>query len=972
MDNKERELLLIDGHSILFRAFYGISLTMTAPDGMHTNAVYGFFNILKKMLEEEQPEYLAVAFDLPSATFRHELYPDYKGNRGPSPDEFREQVPVVKEILREMQIPVVTAEGFEADDVLGTLSRQAAERGITTVIVSGDRDLLQISGPATEIIIPKTRGGETTYERYRPDDVKAAFGVTPEGFIELKALMGDSSDNVPGLPGVGPKTAQKILEQFGSIREARLHADEIKPKKAMEAMRDHGDELDLSLRLVTIRTDAPVTFDEEEFRLGNIYTPEAGAHFKRLGMKSFLDRFEETADTGIQTNECKKVTDPEECRRIFEEAAAAPEAGLSLLGEQSFAAGAEGRVLLYALSVAYRGLVYTFVPSETLTEEFLISCVRKLMEQGQRVAVMDAKQLLKMVPVKDEGRLFDCVIAAYLLDPLKSDWAYDTVSTAYAGKTVPAEEELVGKKGLKAYYDSIRDFRLISKADKGEADTAGTGKAEANTAGTGEAEANTAGTGEAEASTAGTGKAEAMTAGTGKAKAVPTTTPEAAEEYLQKIQILERLAALQSETALLAVRPLTEKLEETNMLRLFDEVEMPLTYVLSSMENTGILASREELAKYGASLSARIDELTEDIYEQADEEFNINSPKQLGHILFDVMHMPGGKKTKTGYSTAADVLEKLAPEYPIVAEILEYRTLTKLKSTYADGLAAFIDEDGRIRTSFKQTVTATGRLSSADPNLQNIPMREELGRLIRKCFYPKEGCLFVDADYSQIELRILAHMSGDDKLIEAYRQSEDIHRITASQVFHVPLEEVTDQMRRNAKAVNFGIVYGISSFGLSQGLSISRQEAQEYINSYFETYPKIREFLEGLVSSAKKNGYAVSLFGRRRPIPELKSSNFMQRSFGERAAMNSPIQGTAADIMKIAMKRVYDRLMKEVPEASLILQIHDELLVEVPEQLAGKAREIVSEEMEGVAASASLKVDLITDSHVGTDWYDAK
>ena len=936
------KLLLIDGHSILFRAFYGISLAMTAPDGMHTNAVYGFFNILKKMLEEEQPEYLAVAFDLPSPTFRHELYSDYKGNRGPSPDEFREQVPVVKEILGEMQIPVVTAEGFEADDVLGTLSRQAAEKGITTAIVSGDRDLLQISGPSTEIIIPKTRGGETTYERYWPDDVKAAFGVTPEGFIELKALMGDSSDNVPGLPGVGPKTAQKILEQFGSIREARLHADEIKPKKAMEAMRDHGDELDLSLKLVTIRTDAPVTFDEEGFRLGNIYTPEAGAHFKKLGMKSFLDRFEETADTGTRTNECKKVTDPDECRRIFEEAAAAPEAGLCLLGEQIFAAGAEGIELQYALSVAYRGLVYTFVPSETLTEEYLIGCIRKLMEEGQRVAVMDAKQLLKMVPVKDEGRLFDCVIAAYLLDPMKSDWAYDTVSTAYAGKTVPSEEELVGKKGLKAFYDSIRDFRLISKAGKGEADTAGPGKAEANTAGTGEAEA------------------------------APTATREAAEEYLQKIQILERLASLQSEAALFAARPLTEKLEETDMLRLFDEVEMPLTYVLASMENTGILASREELAKYGASLSARIEELTEDIYDQADEEFNINSPKQLGHILFDVMHMPGGKKTKTGYSTAADVLEKLAPDYPIVAEILEYRTLTKLKSTYADGLAAFIDGDGRIRTSFKQTVTATGRLSSADPNLQNIPMREELGRLIRKCFYPKEGCLFVDADYSQIELRILAHMSGDEKLIEAYRQSEDIHRITASQVFHVPLEEVTDQMRRNAKAVNFGIVYGISSFGLSQGLSISRQEAQEYINSYFETYPKIREFLDGLVSSAKKNGYAVSLFGRRRPIPELKSSNFMQRSFGERAAMNSPIQGTAADIMKIAMKRVYNRLMKEVPEASLILQIHDELLVEVPEQLAGRAREIVSEEMEGVAVSASLKVDLITDSHVGTDWYDAK
>lgn len=893
------KLVLIDGHSILFRAFYGMPPTMTSPDGTHTNAVYGFVAILNKILDEEKPDYLAVAFDLSGPTFRHELYSEYKGTRGPAPDEFREQVPLMKQLLSDMQIPVVTAERFEADDILGTLASQAEAEGIETVLISGDRDLLQIASEHTEIVIPKTKSGTTTYERYRPADVEAAFGVDPKSFIELKALMGDSSDNVPGLPGVGPKTALKILQTFGSIGNARAHAEEIKPKKAMEAMRDHYDLLEMSLRLVTIRRDAPVSFSREAFAVGTIYNKAAYESFKRLGFRSLLARFEaEEQETG-NTDEFRLITELTEVESLFAAAAAADVTGISYLSEA-------GR--LYAAGIALEDDLAVILPGGFLTEDYINDSLRTVVRGAGHVASMNIKLLLKglfraggeadIVPSFEDGaairetRLFDNVIAAYLIDPLKSDWRYDYISEAYLHKNVPSPDELIGKKGL----------------------------------------------------------------------AAAAGAPDAGKHFAL-------LAAASASTALRTMKPLRERLSEEQMLELFETVEMPLAYVLASMESDGILASRAELDRYGASLSARIDELTALIYEAAGEEFNINSPKQLGTVLFEKLKLTGGKKTKTGYSTAADVLEKLAPEHPVIAHILEYRTLTKLKSTYADGLAAFIEEDGRIRTTFHQTITATGRLSSSDPNLQNIPMREELGRLIRRCFYPAEGNLFVDADYSQIELRILAHMSGDEKLIEAYREAKDIHRITASQVFHIPFDEVTDTERRNAKAVNFGIVYGISSFGLSQGLSISRKEAQDYIEQYFRTYPKIKEFLDGLVSSAKEKGYAVSAFGRRRPVPELKASNFMQRSFGERVAMNSPIQGTAADIIKIAMNRVYFRLRRELPEARLILQIHDELLVEAPEGSADRAQEILVSEM---SAAASLRVALEADSHTGTDWYEAK
>lgn len=877
------KLVLIDGHSILFRAFYGMPLGMTAPDGTHTNAVYGFLAILHKVIEEEKPDYLAVAFDLAAPTFRHKLYPAYKGTRQKAPEEFHEQVPVMKKLLTDMEIPVLTAEGWEADDILGTLARDAEMKGVGVSLISGDRDLLQIASAGTEIVIPKTRGGKTTYERYTPEIVKKTYGVTPEAFIELKALMGDTSDNVPGLPGVGPKTAQKIMETFGSIENAHNHVDEVKPPRASKAMKENWDQLLLSLDLVTIRTNAPVHFDEEAMRLGNPYNEKSYEDFKRLGFTSLLGRFDINRAPKAPEFSFEEVSDLAEMASSFEKAAHEKRIGVSLLEE-------DGKI--YAAGLADAKSVRVFRIRGFITEADLLRYLGEAVSHAGQTACMNVKALLRHFPeIQSTGNLFDAVVAAYLTDPLKSDWAYDSIASAFLKRTVPSEEELIGKKGLAAAYADGKDEEI------------------------------------------------------------------------------SRLAAYMAAVALDSAGPLTQKLSALGMEKLFTDVEMPLTRTLASMENEGIICRRDELAKYGASLTARIDELTDLIYSEAGEEFNINSPKQLGNILFEKMHLTGGKKTKTGYSTAADVLEKLAPDYPIVANVLEYRTLAKLKSTYADGLAAFIKEDGKIHTTFNQTITATGRLSSADPNLQNIPMREELGRLIRKCFYPAEGCVFVDADYSQIELRILAHMSGDEKLIEAYREAKDIHRITASQVFHTPFDEVTDLQRRNAKAVNFGIVYGISSFGLSQGLSISRREAQEYINQYFKTYPKIKTFLDGLVESAREKGYAVSLFGRIRPIPELKSKNYMQRSFGERAAMNSPIQGTAADIMKIAMNRVYARLRREVPEARLILQIHDELLVEAPEGKAEQVQTILTEEMKH---AADLKVTLETDCHIGRNWYEAK
>lgn len=873
------KIVLIDGHSILNRAFYGLP-DLTNSEGVHTNAVYGFLNIMTRILEEEKPQYLTVAFDVHAPTFRHQMYEAYKGTRKPMPQELREQVPLIRQVLEAMGVCIVSREGYEADDLLGTIARRGEARGLEVTVVSGDRDLLQLATEKILVRIPKTRGGKTVFEDYHAAQVQETFQVTPPQIIELKALMGDTADNIPGIPGVGEKTAAKIIGAYGSIENAHDHLEEIKPNKARESLREHYDLAVLSKKLATIDTDAAIDFSWEEARLGNLYTPEAYEMFRRLDFKNLLSRFDQEQQP--QAMEYQVITDPQKAGELFRQAQAASGCGLALLE------GSEGTV---GLGLAFgRDQVYYFPVGEAISDQQLKDWARQLFAGEHPVGAPDVKAMRKWVEIPADGQAFDLGVAAYLLNPLKNSYTYDDAANEYLGETVPAASEIFGTPKLPD----------LSRAE-----------------------------------------------------------PERAAAY----------ASGQAYVSWAAREPMRQALSDTGMLKLFEQVEMPLLFTLDDMEKAGIRARAEELKVYGSQLQVRIEELEASIWEQAGETFNINSPKQLGVILFEKMGMPGGKKTKTGYSTAADVLDKLAPDYPFVADILEYRQLTKLKSTYADGLAGYIAGDGRIHSTFNQTITATGRISSTEPNLQNIPIRMELGRLIRKVFVPEEGFVFLDADYSQIELRVLAHMSGDEKLIEAYREAQDIHRITASQVFHVPFDQVTDLQRRNAKAVNFGIVYGISSFGLSQDLSITRKEAADYIEKYFETYPKIKGFLDGEVEKAKKDGYVSTMFGRRRPVPELKSSNFMQRSFGERVAMNSPIQGTAADIIKIAMVRVNERLRREGLRSRLILQVHDELLIETAKEELEVVSRILEEEMRG---AADLAVPLEVDMHTGSNWYEAK
>lgn len=878
-----KKLVLIDGLSILNRAYYGIP-ELTNSEGLHTNGIYGFLNILFKILEEEKPEYLCVAFDVSAPTFRHELYTEYKGTRKGMPDELREQIPVMKEVLKSMGICMIEKAGLEADDILGTLAKKAEKDGFFVSLVSGDRDLLQIASEQIKIRIPKTRGGKTEVEDYYAKDVLEKYQVTPLQFIELKALMGDTSDNIPGVPKIGEKTATDLMVKYQSIEGIYENIEEITKNSIKQTLLENKHLANLSKTLATIEINGEFDFTYDAMKYENLFNKDAYVYFKKLEFKNFLNRFkkEETVDN-MEKRHYETVRSLDEMKQILEEAKSKERIGLFPLTNQ------DGRRLI-GLSIAFSETKVHFIPvSGLFTLDYVKECL-DLLNKDTKISTFHAKSLYPYFNAVEERSFFDIQLAAYLLNPLKNDYHMDDIANEFLGLMLQDEKGILGKESF--------EEAIVSREE----------------------------------------------------------------------QIVEYACACGS-ICYQAFDALYQRLVADEMLTLFEEIEMPLTFVLYEMEQVGIAVDKEALIEYGNNLNGRIQELEQLIYDQAGVTFNINSPKQLGEILFGNLQMPGGKKTKTGYSTAADVLEKLSEEYPIVADILEYRGLTKLKSTYAEGLLNCIRDDGRIHSTFQQTITATGRISSVEPNLQNIPVRMELGRQIRKVFVPKPGCLFTDADYSQIELRILAHISEDTKLIEAYQTEADIHRITASQVFHTPLEEVTDTQRRNAKAVNFGIIYGISSFGLSQDLSITRKEATHYIEQYFATYPKVKQFLDEIVEEGKREGYVKTIFGRRRPIPELSSSNFMQRSFGERVAMNSPIQGTAADIIKIAMIRVSKQLKKQGLKSKLILQVHDELLIETYEDEIMEVEHILRNEMQ---EAVSFRVPLIVDLHTGKNWYEAK
>ena len=882
------KLLLMDGHSILNRAFYGVP-ELTNSKGMHTNAIYGFLNIMFKVLEEEKPDYMTVAFDVKKPTFRHEMYKEYKGTRKPMPKELHEQVPVLQEVLKAMNITVVTKPGFEADDIIGTLASEAEKCGHVVTIVSGDRDLLQLVTDKVMLRIPKTKSGKTIVEDYTPEKVMEVYQLKPKQIIDLKGLMGDSSDNIPGLPGVGEKTATTLLLQYETVENVIAHANDIKPKKAHEALLNSPELATMSKELATIKTDVDIEYIPEEAKCDDMYNSNAYEYIKELEFKSMLSRFEgnisdEDSKVPYKLFETKEAVTEEWKRIVADKKLSKEYTGIEIITNE------DAEALIVAVYCKADENVSIMVNYGEGYNSLIKEKVNSLIDSDRNIVMYDVKKALKFLGIRHSNNIWDIGVAAYLLNPLKDSYSPDDIARDFLGKNIPAYSEKFGKE-----------------------------------------------------------KPETLVKGHN-------------EEYPEYLASICNLLPY-------AMENVVDKLKEWNMYKLYTEIEMPLVFTLNNMENEGIGVDREALKEYGDNLVGRIEELEKEIYSQAGEEFNINSPKQLGVILFEKLKLPFAKKTKTGYSTSADILEKLRLEDPIVPAVLEYRQLTKLKSTYADGLAGYIKEDGRIHGKFNQTITATGRISSTEPNLQNIPIRMELGRQIRKVFVPGEGKVFLDADYSQIELRVLAHMSGDESLITAYNENQDIHSTTASKVFHVPVEEVTPELRRNAKAVNFGIVYGISSFGLGQDLNISKKEAEEYINRYFETYPKIKEFLDKLVKDAKELGYSVTEFGRRRPIPELASSNFMQRSFGERVAMNSPIQGTAADIIKIAMINVEKSLEENNMKTRIVLQVHDELLLEAPVDEIEKASAILNEEM---VNAVKLSVNMVATVEQGNDWYEAK
>lgn len=872
------KLLLIDGNSILNRAFHGLPL-LTTKEGVFTNAVLGFINIMMKTVDEEKPEKILVAFDVKAPTFRHKQFEGYKGTRKPMADELRSQVPLIKEVLDAMNITRVEMPGYEADDILGTMSRIGEKAGYEVTVFTGDRDLLQVATETIKVRIPKSGKGQTWVEDYYSKDVVEKYGVDPITFIDMKGLMGDSSDNIPGVPKVGEKTASTLLVTYGSMDGLYEHIDELKPSKTKENLIEFKDQAYLSKNLATIKLDVPMEISIEDVNTPDMFNPNSYELFKKLEFKALLSRFNDADMLEEFTIDYEVVDDFDRFYEIIGMAKKQKYVGVSAI---------DGDGELIGVSVSFDDKTYLVQAINFLNDSIIGDALVELSDKTM-LCFDDLKKALLYFKFNALSKTFSMDIAAYLLNPIKQDYSNISVAMDYLKVALKDRKTCFGK-------DEISLMSFIEKE-----------------------------------------KCEYM-----------------AGLSLVPYKVYEMLIS---------------ELKVKGMKELYENIEHPLTFALSDMEKVGIKVDTEALTSYGEGLKVRIDELTSSIYELAGEEFNINSTKKLGEILFEKLGLKSGKKTKTGYSTSVEVLEKIKGEHDIVPLILEYRQLTKLNSTYVEGMSVYIREDGRIHSNFNQTVTATGRISSTEPNLQNIPTRTELGRQLRKIFVPKEGYVFLDADYSQVELRVLAHLSGDETLINAYKTNSDIHAITASEVFGVPIEEVTSLLRRRAKAVNFGIVYGISSFGLGEDLDISRKEAENYIAKYFETYPDVKKYIDGCVDEAKQNGYSNTLYGRIRPIPELSSSNFMTRSFGERVAMNSPIQGTAADIIKIAMINVSKELKAKNLESRIVLQIHDELLVETKESEFDVVKEILVNEMQ---KAADLSVPLLVDVAAGGNWYEAK
>ena len=890
-----QKLLLFDGFSILNRAFYALPLLSTR-DGEYTNGVYGFMNMFFRFIDEEKPDLITVAFDLPQPTFRHEMYGAYKGTRKGMPDELRAQVPILKNLLEIMEINIAEAPGYEADDVIGTLAKKAEGAGIAPVIISGDRDLLQLATDTVRIRIPKTQKGKTEVEDYLAADVLAKYGVSPQAFIDVKALMGDTSDNVPGVPSIGEVTATKIITAFGSLENALENAPEVKPKKASENLIAFKDQAILSKELVTIALDAPV--DLSTIAPENMFNPQATAEIKRLELKTLYKRFEGDSAPPEPTREINitTITDAPTAHNFF-----------STLGDAAmYPIWEDGTLLAISISTADthtyiatgHGELQLFAEPGMATEDLLQAAKPWLETENNKIIYDYKNQARKFIShgINLQSTGLDLMLAPYILDPLQPNTSPANIAYKYLGEQLPTLEDLLDNKGKRGKQrKAIKDLDLTQMAQ------------------------------------------------------YATTTADA----------MFRLSPI-----------VVNLLTINNQLDLYQNIEIPVAKTLLQMEMAGIPVDANILTAYGEALNARLTQLTAEIYHHAEETFNINSPSQLGVILFEKLGLKGGKKTTQGYSTAADILEKLKDKHPIIAPVLEYRAHAKLKSTYVDGLLPLINPTtGRVHSTFNQALTATGRLSSAEPNLQNIPIRMPLGRELRKAFVAKAGHVFLAADYSQIELRLLAHMSGDDTLINAFLNDIDIHRLTASQVLGVAPEDVTDLERSRAKAVNFGIVYGISAYSLSEDIGSSIAEAEAYISGYFRQYPGVKGYLDKTIADAKDLGYVATLYNRRRAMAEFKSSNFNIRSFGERVAMNMPLQGSAADIIKIAMVNVQKALTEGGFKAQLILQVHDELMLEVPVAEVPQVRKILQEEMQN---AVQLDVPLIAEVNEGGNWYDTK